>query len=116
MQIKAILKSLFLAYTLTGLNLLLLAFLLFQFDISQMSITAGITITYVLACFLGGFAVGKMLGRKRYLYGGAVGICYLLLLVLVSIAVEGRLDMTLMHLGTTFCMCLGAGTLGGMFS
>ena len=55
MKVRAILKSLLFAYALTGVALLLLALVLFAFDLGETAVDAGIIIIYVLACFMGGF-------------------------------------------------------------
>ena len=49
MKIKAVLRSLFLAYALTGICLLLLAFLVFQMDIGTGPVTVGIIVIYVIS-------------------------------------------------------------------
>ena len=60
MKVRAILKSLLFAYALTGVALLLLALVLFAFDLGETAVDAGIIIIYVLACFMGGFMAGKI--------------------------------------------------------
>ena len=50
MKVKAILRSLFLAYLLSGVCLLLLALLVFKLDIGKGPVTVGILVIYVLSC------------------------------------------------------------------
>ena len=116
MKIKAILKSLLFSYGVTGIFLLLLAFLLFQFDLGEKPVAAGIAAVYIISSLLGGFMAGKLLRKDKYLWGILVGAFYYLLLITVSFAVKGKWDMSLMHAVTTFFMCLGGGALGGMLS
>ena len=116
MKIKAILKSLLFSYAVTGAFLLLLAFLLFQFDLGEKPVAAGILAVYVLSCLLGGFMAGKIMRKDRYLWGMLTGLFYYLLLIAVSFVVKGKWDMSLIHAVTTFFLCLGGGTLGGMLS
>lgn len=116
MKVKAVLKSLLFAYGMTGLFLLLLAFLLFQFDLGEAPMMAGITAIYVLSSFLGGFLAGKILRKNKYFWGVIVGLSYFALLVLASVLVQGKWDMSLRHALTTFFMCVGGGALGGMLS
>lgn len=116
MKVRAILKSLLFSYALTGAFLLLLAFLLFQFDLGEKPVEAGILGVYVLSCLLGGFMAGKILRKDRYLWGFLLGLAYYFLLLAVSFAVRGKWDMSLTHAITTCLMCLGGGALGGMLS
>ena len=90
MKVKAVLKSLLFAYALTGLFLLLLAFLLFQFDLGEGPVAAGIIAVYVISCLLGGFMAGKIMRKDKYLWGILVGLCYFVLLITVSFAVQGN--------------------------
>ena len=116
MKVKAILRSLFLAYLLSGVCLLLLALLVFKLDIGKGPVTVGILVIYVLSCLAGGFLAGKILRQDKYRWGFLVGLCYFVLLAAVSFAVQRKWDMSFLHLVTTFFMCLGGGTLGGMLS
>ena len=116
MKVKAILRSLLLAYALSGICLFVLALFVFKLDLGKGPVTAGILVIYVLACFVGGFFAGKMLRQNKYRWGLLVGISYFVLLAAVSFAVQGKWDMSLWHAVTTFLMCLGGGTLGGMLS
>ena len=52
MKGKAILRSLLLAYGVTGLFLLILAFLLFQFEFGGGTAAVGIIIIYVVSCLV----------------------------------------------------------------
>ncbi len=116
MKIKIVLKSLFLAYGLTGVFLLLLALLVFRMDLGTAPVAAGIVAVYVISCLSGGFLAGKLMRKDKYLWGILVGLAYFLLLAAVSFAVQGRWDMSFQHVVTTFCMCLGGGALGGMLA
>ena len=116
MKVRAILRSLLFSYAVTGIFLLLLAFLLFQFDLGEKPVSAGIVAVYILSCLLGGFMAGKIIRKDKYLWGILVGVFYYLLLITVSFAVKGKWDMSLMHAVTTFFMCLGGGALGGIIS
>ena len=111
MKGKAILRSLLLAYGVTGLFLLILAFLLFQFEFGGGTAAVGIIIIYVVSCLVGGF-----MRKNRYLWGIVTGLSYYVLLLLVSFLAQGKWDMTFAHALTTFFMCLGGGAIGGMLS
>ena len=55
MKMKAVLKSLLIAYGITGVFLLFLALALFSFDLSEKAVRAGILAAYILACLTGGY-------------------------------------------------------------
>lgn len=116
MKGKVILRSLLLAYGVTGLFLLILAFLLFQFELGEGAAAAGIVFIYVASCLAGGFMAGKIIRKDRYLWGIVTGLSYYALLLLVSFLAQGKWDMTFIHAVTTFFMCLGGGAIGGMLS
>ena len=61
MQIKNILKSLLVAYALTGVCLLGLAWLVYRMNFGAGPVTAGIVAVYVIACLAGGFVAGKLM-------------------------------------------------------
>ena len=88
MKVRAILKSLLFAYALTGVALLLLALVLFAFDLGETAVDAGIIIIYVLACFMGGFMAGRIVRKDKYLWGVITGLTYYVLLLTVSVMVQ----------------------------
>lgn len=116
MQTKSILKALLSSYGITTALLLLLAFLLFKFDLGENMVGAGITAVYILSCFIGGFVMGKNTKRQKYLWGALLGIIYFLLLIGVSLLVERGMAMSAGRIVTTLALCLGGGMLGGMLS
>ena len=116
MKIKNLLKSLLVAYGLTGVFLLILSFLVFRLDLGAAPVAEGIVAVYVVSCLAGGFMAGRLMRRDKYLWGLFVGLAYFLLLVFASFMAQRRWDMSFSHLITTFCMCLGGGALGGMLA
>ena len=115
MKVKAILRSLFLAYLLSGVCLLLLALLVFKLDIGKGPVTVGILVIYVLSCLAGGFLAGKILRQDKYRWGFLVGLCYFVLLAAVSFAVQRKWDMSFQHLVTTFFYVSWRRNLEGCF-
>lgn len=114
MQVMWILKALLACYIVTGALLVLVAFLLYRFDLSEQIVTIGIVVTYVLSTFAGGFIAGKIKQEKKLLWGFLLGILYFALLLLISVCVYHRIEQQ--NLMTTVLLCSGAGMLGGMLS
>lgn len=102
------------SYVVTGVLLLLLAFLLYQFQLSRNAVSAGIILIYLISTFVAGFLAGKKAKQKKFLWGFLMGVAYYLVLAGMSLAMhsaEGGMGML-----TTFLICAGGGTLGGMLS
>lgn len=111
-----ILKSLLLAYALTGILLLALAMLLYKTDMDEKAVSAGIIAIYITATLVGGIVIGKMAKTRRFLWGMILGILYFALLILITMGVYRTLDGAVTSLVTTFLLCAGGGTIGGMIS
>ena len=111
-----ILKSLLLSYALTGALLLVLAMLLYKLDMDEKAVSAGIVAIYITATLIGGLAIGKMAKTRKFLWGLILGILYFALLILITIGVYRTLDGAAASLVTTFFLCAGGGTIGGMIS
>ena len=109
-------KALFLAYAVTAVLLLLLAFLLYKLQLSESVVNIGIIAIYVAACFLGGFLEGKMMKTRKFLWGGAFGLLYFAVLAIISLAVGQGFSGSSSHFVTTLILCMAGGTLGGMVS
>ena len=110
------LKSLLCSYLVTGILLLILAGILYKFNLDEAKVTAGILIIYVLSAFAGGFVIGKITGTKKFFWGLLVGIFYAVLLVLVSFGLYRSIQGSVSELVTTFLVCAGGGLVGGMIS
>lgn len=109
-------KALLAAYIVTGLLLLLLAFLLYKLQLAESIVNVGIIAIYVIACFLGGFLEGKMMKTRKFIWGGAFGLLYFAVLAIISLAVGQGFSGSSSHFVTTLILCMAGGTLGGMVS
>lgn len=109
-------KALFIMYLVTGVLLLLLAFLLFRLQLSEKVVTIGILVSYVLATFLGGLYIGKKMQNRKFLWGLAAGFIYFAILLLVSLAINRTIGDGAGNVVTTMIMCVCGGTFGGMLA
>ena len=104
------------SFLVTTLCILLLAFLTYQLHIPQQGIRIGITITYVLSCFLGGFLSGRK-REKKYIKGCITGVCYVIVLIIFSCFKYDSISF--LQEGRTLviaAICIGSATLGGMLA
>ena len=109
-------KCLLAAYLLTGGALLLLALLLYRFQLSGQAVNIGIVVIYTAAAFLAGFFAGKGTGERRFLWGLLAGTIYFVLLALLTLLVNHEFKDFGNHFFTTLMICAGSGMLGGMLS
>lgn len=110
------LKALLTSYVITAAALLILALLLYQFDLDEQKVTMGILVIYVLSTFVGGWILGKLVGERRFFWGLMLGFVYFGLLLAVSAAVNHSLQSSGMNIFTILLLCTGGGMLGGMVS
>lgn len=113
---KILLRSLLISYLLSGIFLLLLSFARYKLNLSEPLTNAAIYIVYTLSCFAGGFFAGKMAGSRRFFWGLLVGICYALLLIILSLLLQGKNIPMLQKIPQLFGCCIGGGIIGGVLS
>ena len=103
-------------YIITGILLLLLAFLMYRMDLTEPVVNGAIIAIYIIAGFLGGFLMGKKAGVKKYLWGLLLGALYYGVLLLVGVILHQGLNGEPVHLLSTMVLCLLSATAGGMIS
>lgn len=105
-----------LSYVLTACLLLLLAFILYKFRISESIVNIAVIVIYISVTFAAGFIAGKYYKVKKFLWGLVLGSVYFLILVLISL-IGGVSDAVIgSGVVTTWILCAGGGMLGGMLS
>ena len=115
-SVLSILKILLAMYMVTGALLLVLSAMLYKMQLSESVVSIGMVLIYVASGFLGGFLSGKVMKRKRFLWGMAMGACYFLILVLGSIVFQQGVNMEITRFATTLVLCTASGMIGGMAS
>lgn len=107
-------KCMLTAYVLTAGLLLLLAFMLYRFGISEKVVSLCIIGIYIAVTFVAGLIAGRRAGRRKFLWGLAMGIAYYAILVIVSLIVNRGIQDVAGNMVTVFFLCAGSGMLGGM--
>ena len=113
---SVLLKALLVSYLVTAVLLLILTMLLYKLELSEGKVTVGIVVSYVLSTFLGGLMAGRMLKTRKFLWGLVLGLCYFLLLLLISFGVYQGIHAGWQNALTTCVLCGAGGMLGGMIS
>lgn len=111
-----LLKTFFVMYILSGLLLILLAYLVSRVEQQELVARWGVIVIYVISCFVGGFLMGKWKGKKKFLWGMLAGLLYVAVLVGIAVAISGGAIPPVVFLITTIAICIGSGMLGGMLS
>ena len=111
-----IIKAMILAFFTTALLIVVFAFFMFKFNVSENVIALGVTFIYIISCLVGGFYIGKTMGQRKFLWGLLVGAIYLVVLLLVSAIIGGEKSLLSGNVASLVLLCLGGGTLGGMLA
>lgn len=111
-----VLKALLMAYIVTGILLVVLALLLFKFQLPEQVVNIGIIVIYILSTFLAGLFMGKKFKNRKFVWGLLGGTTYFLVLTLVSLIVNKGFDGGTQSFVTTLMMCTLSGTFGGMLA
>ena len=112
----AVFASVFVMFMISAILLLLLALILYKAEPGESVIKIGIVVIYVVAGFLGGFLMGRIMQEQKFLWGLAAGAIYFAVLFVASTVVGGGFDMELTKVVTTFILCAASGMAGGMVS
>jgi len=112
--------TLLVMYVISGILLLFLALLLYNFELSEETVRIGVIVIYIASGFFGGFLIGRWMKDKKYLWGLAAGGAYYLLLFALSFAVKQGLGEALVfdavRMLTTLVLCAVSSMAGGMIS
>ena len=111
-----IIKCMLGAYILTAGLLLLLAFILYRFGLSEKVVSVCIIAIYIVVTFLAGLLAGKREGKRKFLWGLLMGVLYFGILTAVSLVVNKGLEDVAGNMLTVFFLCAGSGMMGGMVS
>lgn len=109
-------KALLVAYIVTGLGLLILAFALYRFGLSTNVTELGVVFIYILSTAVGGLFLGKCVERRRFLWGMLFGLIYVLVLIIVSCIARGNISGVAESGISSLLLCLAGGMLGAILS
>lgn len=107
-------KGFFTAYALTGILLVLVAFILCQTKASVEHMGGILLLIYVIAAFVGGMIFAAQNKSRHYLMGGFFGFLYFLFIYGISAIWNRSLFGMFPTILTTLLVCVMAGMLGGM--
>ena len=115
-KIIGVLRSLTVAYVITGIMLIILAFAMYKLGLSEGQVNFFITLVYILTSAIGGIVAGKIMKEKKYMWGLLIGFLYVTVICIASLVVTKNTNIISTHGISTILLCLLGGTLGGMIS
>lgn len=79
-------------------------------------VSGGVIAAYVLSSLMGGFCIGQMKGKQKFLWGAFMGFSYFLILLLVgNIIYHQGITMNFQTVSSGI-ICVVAGMIGGMLA
>jgi len=113
---KVIGKILLVMYAVTAALLFLLAVFVQKLGWENGAISIGISVVYVISCFIGGFLIGKVQQTKKFIWGILIGLAYIIITLAISLGVKHGLHSSMSAFIMNLLLCVGSGMLGGMIS
>lgn len=115
-RLFAVLKGILFSYIVTAFVLLLLSFMMLKMDLSGTVFSGGLILTYIISSMVGGFFVGKKVEQKKFIWGLICGVAYCVVLILVSLMMNGVGPISVKSMLLVLGICSGSGMVGGMLS
>ncbi len=115
-KIGTVVKGLMVSYAITGILLVLLAFLVYKFKLAESVTDIAIIVIYVVVTFFGAFVVGKKVKNRKFLWGFLLGFLYIAIITLVAWILSRFFPVSGAVNWSAVALCIGGGLLGGMLS
>lgn len=107
-------KGVVLAYIISALVLVVLAFLMYKMELSESVVRGAIIFAYVVSCFVSGMVVSANREGRRYLWGLLQGVIYYVILLVVSMICNRAVFTQIPGILPALFLCAFGGMLGGM--
>ena len=76
----------------------------------------GVIAAYVISSMVGGFCIGQIKGKQKFLWGALMGAGYFLVLLLVGNVVYHQGPAMNFQTGSSGSICVVSGMIGGMLA
>ena len=113
-KIWSFLRVLIAAYLVTGLLLLLLALILYKWEVSEALMTGGTIVIYIVSCLFAGILIGKSGRKKAFAWGLLAGATYYLILLCIAILIPQQESASAFTIMMNLGVCAGSGMVGAM--
>ena len=113
-MIRALAKAQVMAWLMTAALLLVMALIMWKFQLDMGKLQLGIYGIYVLSCLFAGRFAGKRGARRKFLWGLCCGVLYFGILAAVSVLSDRTVQPDALHRVLAFVFCAAGGMLGVM--
>lgn len=115
-NLTSIFKSLITAYALTGVLLLIAAFLMYKLNLGENQIRVFIMVIYGIATLAAGFIYGKLSKNARLLRGLLIGFLYFMFIAIMSVVVNRGVFSDSQKAVISMIICVLSGAIGAIMS
>lgn len=98
----------------SSILMLILAFIMLKIDVSLQAQKVFVIIIYLVSTFVGGLILGKVMNKRKFIWGMGCGIVYFLVLLVIAFFVKNPEEVEGISLGLSAVICTFGGMLGGM--
>lgn len=107
--LKGVIWSLIGAYLVSGILLLIIAFLMYKTGLSDGTLAIGMGLIYIISNVVGGLIIGRYVDKRKFIWGLIIGLVYIVILYLIGCVLGGDckigeiiLPMVLSVVGSVF--------------
>lgn len=112
----AILKETLIQMLVSVVLIAIAAFVVLKMSPSDAVIKVIVLAIYAVSAFVGGFLMGKVMDRRKFLWGLVAGAMYITVILLVAFVVKGNFNAGMVGVTSGVIASLAGGTIGGMLS
>ena len=112
----AILKETLIQMLVSVVLIAIAAFVVLKMSPSDAVIKVIVLAIYAVSAFVGGFLMGKVMDRRKFLWGLVAGAVYITVILLVAFVVKGNFNAGMVGVTSGIIASLAGGTIGGMLS
>lgn len=110
----AILKETLIQMVISIILVAVMAFIMLKVSPAESVLKIMVLIIYGISSFAGGMILGKVMNRRKFLWGAAAGAVYIGIILLAALIVKGGIGGSAIDTTTGIIVSLAAGTAGGM--
>ena len=110
-------KAMVVSILLTVVLVVTVAYVLYKTDFTELWKQILVVLIYLLPCIVGGWSMGRMEQKRKFVWGGVVGCVFFLVLLVAALFTPGiKEGLDARERVRVLMICLLGGMAGGMLS